>query len=472
MLATGAALASAAVVAPAHATTAVAAKPAVASSAAATSTVSKAKHYWTTHYCYGRTVSVDDGDTIEVKLTSHCFTWKPGKVLVIRNASIQATEIKHTWAPADCWSGEAWSLMRREFPMHSHVRLGAYAQTPSDVTTADGRHRYVMYAYSYQPHNPKGPWIDAQAALIADGLALIKGEHVESRHNIEYVRLTEQAMYEHKGMWGDASHCGTYAAGAQLQAWSGWKSNGPDTRSNANTEWFKVRNTGTVPVPLYGWQVRDGSHTFGAGKYMTFVIHDHVTLEPGQTMTLYPGAGTNNPSALVWYNHQTRLPFYPNAHAVAPTDANAGLTKTSENVSYGTYLIDPKGDFRAASVYPCLYKCAVPSLRITSIDPRGGATHDETVTVTNVGESTVDLTGDVVQTSAARHEFETGATLAPGESIVVHCDLGGRDTSTNAYFGARSTPMLSDAGGEVWLRTADAITMSMGRWGNGGTYRF
>src|SRR6478735_11349851 len=117
--------------------------------------------------------------------------------------------------------------------------------------------------------------------------------------------------------------------------------------------------------------------------------------------------------------------------------------------------MDPSGNFRAWSMYPCVYACAKPSVRITGVDPKGGSSRDETATVTNTGRTTADLTGVVVQVSSARHEFNPGTHLAPGASIVVHFARNGSDNGRQAFFGYDGDGRLSDRGGKVWLRTAD-----------------
>ena len=38
-----------------------------------------------------------------------------------------------------------------------------------------------------------------------------------------------------------------------------------------------------------------------------------LSFAPGQTLTIYPGKGTNDPAGLRFYNAHPRLPFYPNA---------------------------------------------------------------------------------------------------------------------------------------------------------------
>lgn len=448
--------------------TQVQAAPTAAAQAAPKSSAAKAvaasKKYWKkTHYCYGKTVRVDDGDTIDVKLTKGCFGWKKGKLVVVRNAGIQATEVKHPWAAAECWGAQARTFMRQQFPKNSKVRLTAYTKTKSDVKTAKGQTRYVMYAFSKKG----GKWVDAQAKIVAAGLAFNKGEHIEQAHNVAYLKLTQQAIALKKGMWGNSSKCGVRTPGAKLQAWTGWKTNGQDSKTLANTEWFKVRNIGTVPVPLYKWKVRDGSHTFGGGKRPAFVINSRVTLQPGQTFTLLPGKGTNVPSKLLFYNNHPRLPFYPNAHAKALSDADAGRTKSTTDYGYTTVLLDPSGNFRAPSSYPCLYACSKPNLVVSNVTTRSV----EQATITNVARTTAVLTGVVVQVSSARYEFPAGSTLGPGEQIVVHFNSDGQTSRSNIYFGY-SRGRLTDAGGKIRLRTAAATTIHMKSWGNGGSYVF
>ena len=64
--------------------------------------------------------------------------------------------------------------------------------------------------------------------------------------------------------------------------------------ANPNGEWVKIRNAGHVTADLTGWRLKDSSvdYTFSSGE----------TLAPGERLTIYVGAGTDNGSDRYWGN--------------------------------------------------------------------------------------------------------------------------------------------------------------------------
>jgi competence protein ComEC len=66
-----------------------------------------------------------------------------------------------------------------------------------------------------------------------------------------------------------------------------------DDRTNLNDEYVVLRNTGDTTLDLSGWQLSDAA---GA----TYTIPAGVTLEPGATLTIHTGSGTNTENDLYW----------------------------------------------------------------------------------------------------------------------------------------------------------------------------
>lgn len=62
---------------------------------------------------------------------------------------------------------------------------------------------------------------------------------------------------------------------------------------NLQDEWVKISNTGSSPVSLTGWKIKDegSKHTYTFPSY---------TLTPGATVTLYTEKGTNTATELYW----------------------------------------------------------------------------------------------------------------------------------------------------------------------------
>jgi len=62
---------------------------------------------------------------------------------------------------------------------------------------------------------------------------------------------------------------------------------------NLNDEYVTFENTGSETLDLSGWTVEDEADH-------TYVVPNGVTIEPGATITLYTGSGTDTATALYW----------------------------------------------------------------------------------------------------------------------------------------------------------------------------
>ncbi|WP_051571632.1 lamin tail domain-containing protein [Cryptosporangium arvum] len=74
-----------------------------------------------------------------------------------------------------------------------------------------------------------------------------------------------------------------------------YNSPGADTRTNSslNAEYLTLKNTGKAPVDLNRWTVRDK-----ANHVYTFA--GNVTVQPGATLWLHTGRGTDDASHRYW----------------------------------------------------------------------------------------------------------------------------------------------------------------------------
>jgi hypothetical protein len=280
----------------------------------------------------------------------------------------------------------------------------------------------------------------------------------------------QRAMHQHIGMWGDPHHCGhDYAPNAHLESWIGWKTNGADDAARANEEWFRVRNTGSTPVNLSHWKVRDGSHSFGGQTRTYFTFPSGTVLRPGRTATLHPGYGSQDVHSMQFHNDNPDLPFYRNADM--PSSMSYGGRVSSSHAAPGaeTILVDPAKNFRSWAVYPCVVACHAPMLKILHIQPR---TTQERIVIRNTASHGESLTGVVLDYDGLTKEFNPSTWLNSGARLVVHVGHTGHDTNHKAYWPHTGGHMLSDHGGKVWLRTADDVTIALKAWGNGGHYRY
>jgi endonuclease YncB( thermonuclease family) len=426
--------------------------------------------------CYGTVSKVDDGDTVNVHLTSDCPGGEKGHLIVVRDAGIQATEISHRGSKPECWSEHAQRFVRALIPVGTKVRLSSYAATLSPEDDGHGRPRYVKYVDGLV----RGVWVDVQLAEIRVGDAMFKEEPIETARLAPYMRAEQEAMHDGYGMWGNTARCSSnYDQGAQFQSWIVWKTNGPDDSQTAHEESFDVKNIGSTTVDLSHWKIRDSSKRFGGGTssadgdqrtYM--VLPAGTMLAPGKTLVIHPSHGTSDPSDDIFYNNGHDFQGDTEAFfANAPMAHGGRGAHPSRGAPYGgqLFLLDPAEDFRAWAAYPCVYKCGMPPPLKVSVSPGTDSQGRRLIRITNHARDDAQLTGDVVD--FAGRVMNLGGTLPPGKTLTIHCQGHGQATSSSRYWNDldRSLPRR---GGTVWLRTASDVTISKYTWGNRGRYDY
>ena len=65
---------------------------------------------------------------------------------------------------------------------------------------------------------------------------------------------------------------------------------------NKNGEWIDIRNQGSIPVDLSDWTLED------EGPNHTYRFPPGFTLEPGSTVRVFTGCGSDTQSELYWCN--------------------------------------------------------------------------------------------------------------------------------------------------------------------------
>lgn len=427
-------------------------------------------------YCYGTVGKVDDGDTVDVHLTSACPGGQKGHLMVVRNAGIQATEIAHAGTKAECWSGDGRAVFRSLMHHGQRVRLSSYFATPAPDSGEKGISRWRKYMDAWVD----GQWVDVQAVELLAGDAMFKQEPVESAHVGAYMRDEQEAMYNGAGMWGDPSHCSdSYDPGAQFESWIVWKTNGPDGAATAHEETFDVKNVGTTSVNLSHWAVRDGSHHFAGGtdsdvsaQRTYLVLPKGTILAPRQTLVIHPSHGKSKPAKLSFYNNGHVFVGHARNYFVNATMGHGGLGAHPRSAYPGgsqLFLVDPALDFRAWATYPCVYKCVTPAPLAIKANPGIRDHNHEYVQVLNPTQDNVDLTGDVVDMDG--RTLNLSGDLAAGATIMIHCKGKGRSTGLNRYWDNMSN-QLPNGGGTIWLRTARDVTIDKYSWGNSGGYNY
>jgi endonuclease YncB( thermonuclease family) len=375
-------------------------------------------------------VSVDDGDTIHVRLN--------GRLKTVRISSIQAME-QSVYSPhpdkrrGECHALEATARLEQLIRAgHRRVRLGA-----QDARSHAGYRLRRSVAVRIG-----GRWRDVGLTLIREGHALWMAGTTEDRWNRAYNEAEQRARLDGAGLWNPA-HCGRGPEqDVPLRLWVSSDPVGKDT-DNINGEFIRIQNQGTTAVPLGHWWVRDSMlrrFTFPAG----------TVLEPGHTVTVRVGRGTASGETFYWGLGD---PAFENANG------------DGRDLGDGGYLFDPQGDLRAAMVYPCLVACSDPNQGAVAViaHPR----RPESISVRNTSDHPVDLYGYELALPGSTYDFGDWPALAPGQAVQV--DVNGDpadDTAPQRYWGLGRL-ILPDPGGVVRLTTFTDITLACDAWGSG-----
>ncbi len=133
------------------------------------------------------------------------------------------------------------------------------------------------------------------AVLVAEGLAISRPFAPDTARQDELDAAQDQARRAGRGLWASDA-CGTpSSAGPTALEVSRIHENPPgdDTRV-LNEEWIEILNTGTSPIDLTGWSVKDES----ASK--RFAFPDGFTLSRGARVRIHSGCGDPTPTDLYW----------------------------------------------------------------------------------------------------------------------------------------------------------------------------
>ena len=277
---------------------------------------------------YGKVVFVADGDTIDVDVAGD-GTSRPTRVRYIGIQAMELSTYSHTLSKlrGDCWGVDAarhlHSLIKGK-----RVRLSSRkASSQSGANVRPRRHVAVMMG---------GQWVDTGALQVSAGLALPDLLPDEYTHNLNYMRRAQQAAAAGLGMWGDSAKCGVGPNQTEpLKVTVNWDAEGNDA-ANVNGEWIDIQNLGTVPVQLGGWWLRDAAYR--GYKAHGYVIPAGTSVEPGATLRIHVGRGTNSADRLYWGLGENIF---------------ANVTNNSQAMGDGAWLFDPQGDMRAWDMYPC-----------------------------------------------------------------------------------------------------------------------
>ena len=410
---------------------------------------------------YGTVVFVADGDTLDVKIDTSGLAEDLGLTARVRLAGVQAMELDtYSRDPAKrtgpCHGKEAVAALERMTPIGSRVRLAA--QDLSARSSRDRFRRSVAYPLA------DGSWQDVGTRQIQDGHALWLPNKTEYAWNASYNLWSQQAGRAGSQLW-DTDYCG-YGPNqySKLQVYVRSDAEGVEG-VDLNGEYVVIRNRNKrTSVDLSGWSVRDTmlrypTYTAAVKPPPGFTFPAGTVVRPGQTVTLYVGAGTPGGGKFYW--NQT-APVFENQSA-APT-----------SVGEGAYLFDPQGDLRFWSIYGCLTPefCADPlagKVAISAVQhdaPGDDATNPngEFVDVTvPVGGTAVDLQGYQLVSAPYAYDFGAGSVVRPGETLRVQIGTG---TATRlARFWGKSSGILSGSGDTVSLQNFRGSVLDCKAWG-------
>lgn len=226
-------------------------------------------------------VSVVDGDTLKITMA--------GKVETLRLIGIDTPETVDPRKPVQCFGPEASQrakalLEGKQVGIEYDASQGErdkYARLLVYVFLEDGTH-----------YNLK---------MIEDGFAKEYTYGKAYQYQTEFRAAEARAKEAKKGLWSPETCHGNTGAPPDASDADGGLSAGTikiihieadPPGLDAENEVVLIQNTGSVPVVMTGWKLKDES-----GATFTFPV---FTLEPQATVTIHICSGTNSASILYW----------------------------------------------------------------------------------------------------------------------------------------------------------------------------
>jgi endonuclease YncB( thermonuclease family) len=377
----------------------------------------------TCHFWNAKVVSVNDGDTIGVRIAGQ------RGVHQIRFIAVQAMEL-HRYNPKH-WAGECHSVEAakrvRQLIRGSHGRVQLSAENPAT--------RFTYRLGRWIAVKVNGRWQDLGAIEMAEGLTIWMSDELETAWNTRYNELGQQAARKGIGMWNPTTCGAGPSQDVPMRMWVNWDPPGID-KLDPNGEWMKIQNlSATTPLALGGWWVRDS-------MLRRFTFPRGTVVKPGGTATVHVGHGRRSADTFYW-----------------------GLNnQVFQNIGDGAYLFDPQGDLRQSMVYPCVFACSDPNQGAVQLEAQTRG--QQYVRVHNVSNHPVDLYGYLLQKLGRPYDFGPNSVLQPGQAMQV--DVEGdasQDTQFERHWGIQHS-ILRARGDAVRLLTFTNITVACQAWGD------
>lgn len=176
--------------------------------------------------------------------------------------------------------------------------LGKQVKLEKDVTDKDMYGRYLRYVYL--------PDIFVNLEMIKSGFANAYTYPPDVKYTDKFIDAERNARTNGAGLWQKSPS-------EVVEVVLNYDSQGKDTE-NLNGEWVKIKNTGLKSLNLKNWTLKDsGTNIYKFGNCL---------LEPGETVFLYSGPGTDSGGRLYWNSSQ---PIWNNEHDTLYIRDNNGL---------------------------------------------------------------------------------------------------------------------------------------------------
>jgi micrococcal nuclease len=165
--------------------------------------------------------------------------------------------------------------------------LGKQVKLEKDITNKDMYGRYLRYVYL--------PDKFVNLEMVKSGFANAYTYPPDVKYTDRFLEAERSARENEAGLWEKSPT-------EVLEVVLNYDSEGKDTE-NLNGEWASIKNSGLKSLNLKNWTLKDaGTNIYKFENYI---------LEPGKTVYLYTGPGTDTEGKLYW---NSSMPIWNNEH--------------------------------------------------------------------------------------------------------------------------------------------------------------
>lgn len=261
-----------------------------------------------------RVVSVEDGDTIKVRLEIN-------KTLRnIRLTGIQAFEEKTTKnLHAACGAKQATKELKRL------LKKGDWVQLRSVKSNSKNRGR--LYRSVFKADKNGQYTINIQTELLRNGFALWLPDKIENANNKINRLAMQEAVDNRRNIWGGKLCKKSKTQNILLGLAINHDASGDDN-FNVNGEYVLIENGSVAPVNLEDWTIRDTSQR-------SLKFPKNSIIQPGQRIMVRAGFGDNTNTE---YFMNSSTPMFENIDKY-------------NGVGDGAFLLDEYGNMRLWTIY-------------------------------------------------------------------------------------------------------------------------